>query len=100
MEAYPPLCVSGVARLGRFLKEAMTDTTESVAVERRPVDPELVDRLLADAGDGELLSPDGLLSELTKAVMERALGAELTDHLGYERGDRAGYGSGNSCNGA
>lgn len=64
------------------------------------MDPELVDRLVADAGDGELLGPDGLLSELTKAVMERALGAELTDHLGYERGDRAGHGSGNSRNGS
>lgn len=78
----------------------MTDTTDTAAGERRPVDPELVDRLLADAGDGELLGPDGLLSELTKAVMERALGAELTDHLGYERGDLAGYGSGNSRNGS
>ena len=31
--------------------------------------------------------------------MERALGAELTDHLGYEKGDPAGRGSGNSRNG-
>lgn len=65
------------------------------------IDPELVDKLLEQAGDGvELLGPDGLLSELTKSVLERALDAELTDHLGYERGDPAGHGSGNSRNGA
>jgi putative transposase len=36
---------------------------------------------------------------LAKAVMERSLAAELTDHLGYEEGDPAGAGSGNSRNG-
>lgn len=64
------------------------------------VDPQLVDQLLEQAGDSaELLGPDGLLSELTKNVLERALDAELTDHVGYERGDPAGRGSGNSRNG-
>ena len=81
----------------------MTDTshTEVVAGEERPrVDPELVERLLAEAGDEvELLGPDGLLSELTKSVIERALHAELTDHLGYEKHDPAGRGSGNNRNG-
>jgi putative transposase len=66
---------------------------------RSRVDPELVDRLIAEAGDEELLGPDGLLSELTKSVLERALAAELTDHLGYEPHDPAGRGSGNSRNG-
>jgi transposase-like protein len=33
-------------------------------------------------------------------LIERALGAELTEHLGYEKGDRAGPGSGNSRNGS
>jgi putative transposase len=78
----------------------VTETIETVSVERPSVDPALVDRLLADAGEGELLGPDGLLSELTRAVMERALGAELTDHLGYEPHDPAGRGSGNSRNGS
>lgn len=63
------------------------------------VDPELVDRLLADAEGTDLLGADGLLAELTKSVLERALDAELTDHLGYERGDPVGRGSGNSRNG-
>ena len=43
---------------------------------------------------------EGLLSQLTKTVLERALGAELDDHLGYVKGDPAGNGSGNSRNGS
>jgi putative transposase len=48
----------------------------------------------------ELLGEDGVLAQLTKTLLERALDEELTDHLGYERGDPAGRGSGNSRNGA
>jgi putative transposase len=40
-----------------------------------------------------------LSKELTKALVERMLGGELTHHLGYEKHDVAGYGSGNSRNG-
>ena len=65
------------------------------------VDPMVVDQLLVQAGpDAEILGPDGLLSGLTKAVLERALQTELTDHLGYEPHDAAGRGSGNSRNGS
>lgn len=64
------------------------------------VEQEVVDRLLEEAGDRELLGEGGLLSQLTKQVLETALDVELTDHLGYERGDPAGRGSGNSRNGA
>lgn len=42
---------------------------------------------------------DGLLNQMTKAVLERALQAEMTDHLGYDVGDPAGRGTGNSRNG-
>jgi putative transposase len=42
----------------------------------------------------------GLLKQLTKAILERALSAELTTHLGYEKHEVAGRGSGNSRNGA
>jgi len=65
------------------------------------IDDELVDRLVAqaDAEDVELLGPGGLLTDLTRRVIERAMDVELTDHLGYERGDPAGRGSGNSRNG-
>ena len=34
---------------------------------------------------------DGLLNQMTKAVLERALQAEMTHHLGYERDDPAGH---------
>ena len=47
----------------------------------------------------ELVGPDGLLSGLTKRVLETALEEELTDHLGYEPHDPAGHHSGNSRNG-
>ncbi|MBB1034789.1 IS256 family transposase [Dietzia sp. CQ4] len=40
-----------------------------------------------------------LLTRMTKAVLERAMEVELSDHLGYESGDPAGHGSGNSRNG-
>jgi len=69
---------------------------------RRPlVDEQLADQLLgkAQAEGVELLGPDGLLSQVTKAVLERALAEEMTGHLGYEKHDPAGRGSGNSRNG-
>lgn len=47
----------------------------------------------------ELVGPDGLLSGLTKRVLESALEEELTDHLGYQPCDPSGHQSGNSCNG-
>lgn len=61
---------------------------------------ELLDELLADYESREdLTGPDGLLKELFARLIETAAGAELTDHLGYEKGDRVGRGSGNSFNG-
>src|SRR5580704_2255295 len=69
---------------------------------RRPlVDDELADQLLgrAQAEGAELLGPDGLLSQVTKVVLERALAEEMTGHLGYDKHDPAGRGSGNSRNG-
>jgi putative transposase len=62
---------------------------------------ELLDELLADYQDREdLVGPDGLIRQLIGRLIETAAGAELTEHLGYERGDPAGRGSGNSRNGA
>jgi putative transposase len=61
---------------------------------------ELLDELLAGmSSPEELMGDEGLFKQLKKALMERALGAELTHHLGYEKGDPAGQGSGNSRNG-
>ena len=62
--------------------------------------PELLNELLTDYEKPEdLLGEEGLFKELKKALLERALGAELRDHLGYEKGDPAGRGTGNSRNG-
>jgi putative transposase len=65
------------------------------------LDAGLLDDVMARASDGTLaLTGDGgFLPEMIKAVLERGLAAELTDHLGYERGDPAGRGSPNSRNG-
>jgi len=46
-----------------------------------------------------LLGPEGVLTEITSKIMNRALETEMPDHLGYERGDPAGAGSGNNRNG-
>lgn len=51
-----------------------------------PIRPELLDELLKDYQKPEdLLGQDGLLQQLTKALVERALDGELTHHLGYEK---------------
>jgi putative transposase len=64
------------------------------------LDSELIDRLLADCKRPEqIIGENGLLKQLTKAILERAMHAELTEHLGYEKHDSAGYNSGNSRNG-
>lgn len=64
------------------------------------IDPKLIDQLLADYKRPEdIVGENGLLKQLTKAVLERALAVELTEHLGYEKHDPVGYKSGNSRNG-
>lgn len=66
----------------------------------REIKPELLDELLSGLSKPkDLLGDAGLFRQLKKALMERALGGELTHHLGYEKGDPDGRGSGNSRNG-
>ena len=60
---------------------------------------ELIDELIATSG-GSLIGPNGLVKELTAALVERMLSGELSHHLGYEKHEVAGYGTGNSRNGA
>jgi putative transposase len=66
------------------------------------VEEGLLDRLMeqVDSGGLTLTGEGGFLPEMIKAVLERGLQAELTDHLGYEKGDPAGRGSSNSRNGS
>ncbi len=61
---------------------------------------ELLDQLLANYSKPEdLTGENGLFKQLKKALIERALGAELSEHLGYEKGDPGGRGTGNNRNG-
>jgi putative transposase len=77
----------------------MSETLEPVAIELDQ--KQLAEQLLAQAKEQgvELLGPNGLLNQLTKHVLETALDAEMTEHLGYDKHDWAGRGSGNSRNG-
>ena len=62
---------------------------------------ELIDELLKGYQKPEdVIGENGLLKQLTKALLERAMSAELTHHLGYEKHDPAGHHSGNSRNGS
>src|SRR5947199_2930191 len=61
---------------------------------------EIIEELLQGySSPTDLRGEEGLFKELKKRLVERALGAELSEHLGYERGDPAGRSSGNSRNG-
>ncbi len=62
---------------------------------------ELIDELLAGARTEEqIVGPGGLLADLTRRLVERAMSAELTEHLGYERHQEPPGGIGNTRNGA
>lgn len=65
------------------------------------IDTNLIDQLLAEHGHRleDIVGENGLLKQLTKALVERAMQAEMTNHLGYEKHDPAGYKTGNSRNG-
>ena len=67
------------------------------AQKQKPVSDELIDELLQNGRTAE--DVNGLLKQLTKRVLERALQGELTEHLGYGKHDPAGQHSGNSRNG-
>ena len=68
--------------------------------ENERIDDELIDNLLKDYKKPEdLIGENGLLNQLTKRLLERAMSAEMTEHLGYERHEVAGQNSGNSRNG-
>jgi transposase-like protein len=79
----------------------MTDDVAPHEVERdqgeRELGEQIVDRSRREGLD--LGGPDGVLTGLTKKVLEVGLEAELTEHLGYDKHDPAGRNSGNSRNG-
>jgi len=78
----------------------MTDTIEPVVLdedEKQALAQRLVDQAKAEGLD--LIGPGGLLSGLTKQVLETALGEEMAEHLGYDKHDPVGRNGQNSRNG-
>jgi len=76
-------------------------TSELPLALRERLSDEVIDQLLAGArGEEEIVGPGGVLARLTKRLVERALQAELTEHLGYERHREPPGGVGNTRNGS
>ena len=77
----------------------MTETIEPVPdrIDQQQLAQQLVDAARAEGV--ELVGPGGLLTGLTKTVLETALEAEMSEHLGYDKHDPAGRDGGNSRNG-
>ena len=77
----------------------MTETIESMAaqIDQQRLAEELVEQARAEGV--ELVGQGGLLTRLTKSVLETALEAEMTEHLGYDKHDPMGRNGGNSRNG-
>jgi putative transposase len=87
-------CVNGFWQETAVLHGAM------MTVEQKPLPNELIDALLADYKKPEdLIGQNGLLKQLTKALVERALQAELTDHLGHGKNELVANETGNTRNG-
>ena len=77
----------------------MTEIIEPVSarIDQQQLAQQLVETARAEGV--ELVGPGGLLAGLTKTVLETALEAEMTEHLGYEAHEAAGRDGGNSRNG-
>jgi putative transposase len=88
--------------MARRRGQAVTDTTIVNRSSTSAVDDDIARQLMdrAKAEGVSLVGPGGLLAGLTKTVLETALEAEMTEHVGYEAHDPAGHHSGNSRNGA
>ena len=77
-----------------------TDQTARTIVQQMMAEgtfDDLMDRI--DDNGVQLTGEGGFLPEMIKAVLERGLQTELSEHIGYEKGDPAGRGSPNSRNG-
>ena len=77
----------------------MTEMIEPMAaqIDQQRLAQELVEQARAEGV--ELVGAGGLLTGLTKSVLETALEAEMTEHLGYDKHDSMGRNGGNSRNG-
>ncbi len=77
----------------------MTDTIEPMVaqLDQQQIAQDLVGRSRSEGVS--LVGPGGLLTGLTKTVLETALEAEMTEHLGYDKHGPEGRNGGNSRNG-
>ncbi len=65
------------------------------------ISKEVLDELMKNyKGPEDITGPEGLIKELTKALIERAMQGELTEHLGYEKSDQAQKPTKNRRNGS
>jgi hypothetical protein len=89
--------------LGYEQEMPATDLVDESATPRARYeqDRELAERLVAEASEKglDLVGPDGVLTSLTKPVLEAGLEAELTEHLGYDKHAPEGHNGENSYNG-
>ena len=88
------------------MTDTINDVTAEAAAQEEPAAPAfdeqgVAEQLVSQARKKgiELVGPNGLLSQLTKRVLETALEAEMSEHLGYDKHDPAGRNHGNSRNG-
>ncbi len=83
-------------------REVLPGLPGGPGIDQEPLElsDELLDALLSGARTAEeIAGPDGLLGRLTRRLLNRALEAELTEHLGYEADQAPPGGAGNSRNG-
>src|SRR6478735_3458328 len=86
---------------GRAQRPAGGEPLEFPDAIRDRLADEVIDELLAGARtEEEIVGPGGVLAQLTKRLVERAMSAELTEHLGYERHQEPPGGTGNTRNGS
>jgi putative transposase len=86
---------AGAARRQRLPRPELADEVKALLPD------ELIDELLAGARtEEEIAGQGGLLGQLTKRLVERAMEVELTDHLGYEPHQEPPGGTGNTRNGS
>jgi putative transposase len=87
--------------VGRAQRPAGVAGLEVPAAVRARLCDEVIDELLAGArSEEEIVGPGGVLAQLTKRLVERAMSAELTGHLGYEPHLEPPGGTGNTRNGS
>ena len=101
---------AAVGSLGEDGRERLVDgLLGQISTEREPLPEQLRGRLLdgmideliaGKRGEAEILGSGGVLGELTRRLVERALSEELSEHLGYPAGQAPVGGAGNARNGA